>query len=149
MEFCLASDADRAFILELEQASFPLDEAATDESLKLRLAEAPHYFYILKKSENIIGFINGTCISGPELHHDSMTTHNPNGSILVIHSVVIKSTERRKHLGIRMIHKYISIMKNRKELNEIRLLTKPKFIPLYLIAGFEFIGSSSVVHGQA
>ena len=149
MELCLASGTDRAFILDLEQASFPLDEAATDESLKLRLIEAPQYFYILKKSENIIGFINGTCISGPELHHDSMTTHNPNGSILVIHSVVIKSNERRKHLGIRMIHKYISIMKNRKELIEIRLLTKPKFIPLYLMAGFAYNGQSSVVHGQA
>jgi hypothetical protein len=52
MELYLASDTDRAFILDLERASFPLDEAATDESLKLRLTEAPQYFYILKKSEN-------------------------------------------------------------------------------------------------
>ena len=147
LNFTTCTQDDRASILSLEVASFPADEAADDASLQLRLAEAGDYFYKLTKNGDLIGFINGTCIQGPNLEHDSMTSHVKMGPILVIHSVTVKESERRKYYALYMLHRYVSYMKQRKELKEIRLLTKPMNMNLYLQAGFKIVGISPIVHG--
>ena len=149
MEFCPCSESDRQSILDLETSSFPPDEAADDDSIRLRLREAGDFFYALKEraTGQLLGFINGTCITGPELEHDSMTSHVANGPILVIHSVTVEKSHRRKGLAIYMLHKYISYMKKRGELREIRLLTKPLMMNLYIKAGFKIVGLSPIVHG--
>ena len=147
LNFTTCTQDDRASILSLEVASFPADEAADDASLQLRLEEAGEYFYKLTRDGQLIGFINGTCIQGPNLEHDSMTSHVKMGPILVIHSVTVKECERRKYYALYMLHRYISYMKRRNELEEIRLLTKPLNMNLYLLAGFKIVGISPIVHG--
>ena len=150
MQFSLATIDDLAEILALEEASFPPDEAATRESLTLRLQEAGPFFYKLANTEErgkIVGFVNGTLIRGPDLHEESMTTHASDGRILVIHSVTVNEADRRKYLGLHMLHKYISYMKKIPEVKEIRLLTKPYMMSLYLKAGFSLLGEWQGTHG--
>ena len=149
LSFTPCTQEDRASILSLELASFPEDEAADDTSLQLRLAEAGDFFYKLNRvcDGELLGFINGTCIQGPNLEHDSMTSHVKMGPILVIHSVTVRESERRKYYALYMLHRYISFMKQREELKEIRLLTKPLNMNLYLMAGFNIVGISPIVHG--
>ena len=142
LNFSVCSQDDRASILSLELASFPADEAADDASLRLRLEEAGDYFYKLTRNEDLIGFINGTCIQGPNLEHDSMTSHVKMGPVLVIHSVTVKECERRKYHALYMLHRYISYMKQRRELKEIRLLTKPLNMNLYLF-DFPTVGKTN------
>ena len=150
MEFSHCTPSDMEAVLELELNSFPADEAADVDSLQLRLDEAGDFFYVLKEHADgrILGFINGTCIVGPNLEHDSMSTHAIHGEILVIHSVTVRKSERRKGHALYMLHRYVSYMKKRSELKEIRLLTKPLMINLYLKAGFKIIGMSSIIHGS-
>ena len=144
-----ALESDRAAILALEQAAFPEDEAASDESLQLRLEQASKYFFKLLSGKDIIGFVNGTRVPGPELHHDCMTSHVEDGPILVIHSVVIKAENRRTYLGLNMLLKYISYVKAANSgIKEIRLLTKPALVTFYMQAGFTFLGPSNVNHGS-
>jgi len=147
--FSRANLEDKAAILSLEQASFPADEAASDESLAMRLTTAPEYFYVYRTEDGeIVGFINGTCVANSDLDHDCMTSHVNGGPVLVIHSVTVKESCRRRRIGTLMLKKYISFMKEIPTLKEIRLLTKVRLVAFYLSCGFHFLGQSSIVHGS-
>lgn len=54
-------------------------------------------------SDEILGFTCGTCSTNSTLTHESMSTHEAEGSLLCIHSVVIKQELRRQGLAVRML----------------------------------------------
>ena len=125
LRLCEISDIEQ--VLTLEQDSFPPDEAATFDSLMLRITEAPKFFYKLVDHENsseVIGFVNGTCIRGSVIYHDSMTSHIQGGETLVIHSVTITERKRRSGLGIRMLSEYINSIRLSTNVRRILLLSK-------------------------
>lgn len=147
--FELAKFEQADTIFELESESYPEDEAATLDKIKFRLKYAPEYFYILKKDDIIVGFVNGTCIKELTIHHESMSDHVPNGKSLVIHSVTIKKEFRRKGLALHMLKLYLAIMKESLlQLIKIFLLCKANLLSLYMQAGFTFVKISPVVHGK-
>ena len=141
------SDASDIFVLE--EASFPPDEAASFETICDRMSEAGKFFYTYR-SENgeLVGFINGTCILGPKILHESMTNHEPLGRILVIHSVTIKESMRRLKLGTRMLREYITRMKDELSIDQILLLSKANMLTFYVDCGFHLGCLSDVCHGQ-
>lgn len=145
----LACLEEKDTILRLEQESFPSEEAASDESLTLRLKEAQEYFYSLKIDDGeIIGFVNGTCVASSELDHDCMTSHVPGGPVLVIHSVTVDKRYRRRHIATGMLKKYLEYVSAIETLKEIKLLTKARLISFYLSCGFKLLGPSLVIHGS-
>ena len=54
--------ADLPALYELEAASYPADEAATEGKMALRIREAPEFFRAAYDAEGLLGFINGTCV---------------------------------------------------------------------------------------
>lgn len=59
---------------ELEALSFPADEAASLDAITKRQASAGAYFYgLYRGGQELVGFANGTCTSGSELHHETMS----------------------------------------------------------------------------
>ena len=58
----------------------------------------------------IVGFINGTCTIHKEIHHDTMSFHDPSGSYLVVHSVTVARSHRRCGLGLAMLQDYIQYL---------------------------------------
>jgi len=136
----------------LEVASFPADEAAAEESMRMRIQVASCFFQVLLNSANkeIVGFVNGTCIAGEELHHDCMTSHVPEGTSLVIHSVTIAEAHRRKGLGAAMLNEYLEMLKIHfvDELDCVLLLCKPRLIAFYIACGFAVTKMSDVQHGS-
>lgn len=70
------TDANAAF--DIERASYPADEAATLEKLKMRLQEAPEYFWGGYDSSGVLrGFVCGTLTASATLTEESMSTHEP------------------------------------------------------------------------
>jgi guanine nucleotide exchange factor len=68
------------------------------------------------------------------IHHDSMSTHKPNGSTLVIHSVSVVPEMRRKKLGTDMLKRYMDNIVNNKDYTNISLvllLTHEYLVPFY------------------
>lgn len=137
-------------IYELEILSYPLDEAATLEKIKYRAIHASEYFYSLKDiaSSKLIGFINGTCTTASKIHHESMSEHVINGRTLVIHSVVVSPTMRRKGIATYMLKKYLFTLHQQQLIDKVLLLSKVPTMPLYLSVGFRFYCISSVEHGS-
>ena len=147
-------------IYHLESISYPEDEAASLQNIKLRLTNASNLFLGAFLKDQLIGFVNGTKTSSTTLTHESMSTHEPNGETLCIHSVVIDPKYRRKGYGTLLTKKYIEHVKGENTLKRIRLLAKKNLIEFYKACGFDFYGNilfyffnkfkgeSSVVHGK-
>jgi N-acetylglutamate synthase-like GNAT family acetyltransferase len=78
-----------------------------------------------------------------------MFTHDPNGTTLVIHSVVIAASNRRKGIGKRMLLEYIyQIASKCPRIEKLLLLSKPELWKFYITCGFGVVGLSSVIHGK-
>lgn len=143
--------SDNEEIAALEAISFPPDEAASLATITKRLTEAGRYFYCyrdLKRSNSLVGFVNGTCIVGNKINHESMTNHEPSGRTLVIHSVTIHPDFRRKGLGSTMLKVYIQKMRHEPSIDTIVLLSKVHMLSFYTDCGFSIVRASDVAHGQ-
>jgi GNAT superfamily N-acetyltransferase len=136
-------------ISKIEEDSFPEDEKATLEKITMRQETAGIYFRALVDSnDEVLGYVNGTCILENYITHESMETHNPHGQTLVLHSVTVKSDHRRKGEATFMLKAYLEAMKDVSIVQSILLLCKADLCRFYANCGFQMIGVSSVVHGQ-
>lgn len=146
----LATQEDIQIISAIEEESFPEDEKATLETIQMRCAGAGKYFYVLidEKENELIGYVNGTCIEESYITHESMETHHPNGSTLVLHSVTVKSSYRRQGHATFLLRAYLELMEAERDIKSILLLCKSNLCRFYSNCGFQMVGVSSVVHGQ-
>lgn len=132
----------------LEELSFPEDEMASKETIATRQQQAGAYMIVVREEGHLVGFINGTLTTLDYIHHESMSTHESNGSSLVVHSVTIDPKYRRKGLGSKMLLWYIDkIINKQHEVKKILLLTKELLVKFYESCGFEIVKLSDVEHG--
>jgi len=141
----LPSKVKAAFSLEV--ASYPADEAATLEKLQLRAEVAGDYFWGVSDGEVLIAFVCGTLTCGSTLTEESMSVHEPEGTTLCIHSVVVAEERRRLGLGTAMLKAYVKQVADHTPVRTILLMCKEPLIPFYADAGFTLVGQSDVVHG--
>lgn len=94
------------------------------------------------------GFVCGTLTTSKSLTDESMSTHEPTGTTLCIHSVVTHEPSRRKGLGRWMMRSYMSEVARAAYVHRVLLLCKEPLVPFYESAGFANLGESGVEHGQ-
>ena len=148
-----ATLADMHILAELESTSFPPDEAASLESMTKRCQHANPFFLVCFDSKAvpetpILGFVNGTCSKFDVIHHESMSSHDPAGKTLVIHSVTVSPALRRKGIGSALLRDYVHEMKQIKSLDQILLLSKGYLLSFYTSCGFRIERISPVQHGK-
>ena len=148
-------------ITAAEIASYPADEAASPDSLQYRLANAAGVFKAAvtavvagddgdgDAAPALVGFVCGTCCQGSTLTHDTMSVHDPQGTTLCIHSVVVLEQYRRRGVGRWLVDAYVkAIDAEQPGINLIVLMCKKGLIDFYASAGgFQLVGQSAVVHG--
>ncbi|KAL6784079.1 hypothetical protein ACKKBG_A04715 [Auxenochlorella protothecoides x Auxenochlorella symbiontica] len=144
------SDHDLSRICALEAAGYPLDEAASPSQLEFRLREAPELFLVAEGPDSsVVAYACGTACHGSSLTHESMSSHDPEGSTLALHSVCVAAKHRRQGLATRLLKAYIQYVQvTAPQISTMVLLCKDHLVALYEGAGFGLIGPSSVVHGQ-
>jgi len=86
----LTDERDIQRVAALEAASYPEDEAASETGIRFRQQHAGAFFQVARVGGDtqLVGFVNGTLSKGEQLEHESMSAHDPDGSLLCIHSVV-------------------------------------------------------------
>lgn len=147
----MATVGDLCEVSALESSSFPSDEAASDETIRIRQQNAGKYFIVIKcqDSPEVIGFVNGTCIEGETITHESMTEHFPAGQTLVIHSVTVSLNHRRKGCGTTLLKNYVKyVTEFCPEIHSILLLSKAYLLRFYVSCGFQLVSLSPVHHGN-
>ena len=141
------SDIQRCF--ELESASYPPDEAATLEKLTFRQKEVSDAFRGAWLEDRMIGFVCSTRCSN--FDHASMSSHNPTGAILSIHSVAIDERFRRKGYATQMLKNYVSHFDStggKLGIETLMLIAKARLLTFYIACGFRVNGISPIEHGQ-
>ena len=81
-------------LYEIEKASYPKDEAATREKLSYRIKHANDLFLVAMFNDKPIGYICATATLSDTLDYESMSTHSTEGSLVCIHSVVVREEFR-------------------------------------------------------
>ena len=111
LSFSLVSKDDLKAAYAIEEASYPADEAATWESLRMRQRDAGQFFmgaYLGDENrKELVGFVCGTLTDSEELEEETMTKHLPEGTSLCIHSVVVSQTYRRRGIALKMLQHYV------------------------------------------
>ena len=141
--------ADVAAAFELERASYPADEAATLEKLQMRAKYASEYFYGGYDDDGLLkSFVCGTLTNDGTITAQSMSTHEPTGTTLCIHSVVVSPELRRQGVGTSMLNAFVALVAEKAHAHRILLLCKRPLVGFYESVGFTKQGESSVQHGQ-
>jgi len=136
---------ERAYAIE--SAGYPEDEAATKEKLLLRIRDAPQYFYGAFEGSQLLGFVCGTLSTQEQLTEEAMSVHEPDGTTLCIHSVVVDEPWRRKGLATWMLQEYLAQV-GEAGASRVLLICKEHLLGFYTKAGFANLGLSEIVHGQ-
>ena len=92
------------------------------------------------------------------VHTKSMSCHDPDGSLLAIHSVVIDSNHRRKTYASQMMSDYIFAISREAQttnatadtgcINKMILMAKSNLLGCYVQSGFCVTKTSDIVHGS-
>lgn len=153
ISFRLAKPEDIPECHVIQSASYPPDEAAKKSWLEYRQSHARSYFLCALNNESeIIGFVCSTRCSN--FDYDAMSTHDPKGSLLAIHSVVVKEEYRRKGIASRMMKNYIKIVSEDNQvhpstsISKIVLIAKSHLLGFYENLGFSVLKVSDIVYGQ-
>ena len=143
-----ARPTDLQRLAALEAESYPADEAASPATLAARIAEAPDCFLLAEDPDGaLLGFVCGTRSAEPELTEESMRRHDPAGSSLCVHSVVVAPTHRRAGLGSELLARYLEHAWTLAGVERLLLIAKAHLKGFYEAAGFTCLGLSPVVHG--
>ena len=148
ISLCRITRAHLQPALAIETASYPADEAADEEKLALRIAQAPEYFWGAFAGDVLRGFVCGTLTTATDLTDESMSMHEPTGETLCIHSVVVDAEHRRQGLATWMLRSYIERVSELGVPKRIVLICKEYLLGFYESCGFVNRGPSDVVHGQ-
>lgn len=153
---------------EIEQASYPQDEAASKSALQYRQHHAAPYFWCAvisrddthnninnndnnynndAEDEIIVGYICSTRCW--EFTHDSLSTHDTSGPLLAIHSVVVSEKYRGQGIAMAMLKYYITAIAAMKDgIEKLVLMAKKDLLGFYVQCGFKVTRVSDIVHGQ-
>eukprot|EP01105_Mastigella_eilhardi_P014777 TRINITY_DN3368_c0_g1_i1.p1 TRINITY_DN3368_c0_g1~~TRINITY_DN3368_c0_g1_i1.p1 ORF type:complete len:179 (+),score=47.06 TRINITY_DN3368_c0_g1_i1:51-587(+) len=152
-------------VYALEAASYPSNEAATREGMRMRLLRAAPFFRLLLLADlslpaaampagelpgGVAGFVNGTLVAEGGLRKESMHEHAPEGTTLCIHSVVVHPSLRRRGVARAMLQAYLQqVATDQPQVNRVELLCKENNVGLYSSCGFVLQGVSPVNHGSS
>lgn len=142
---------DLPAVADLEQRSYPDDEAADRKVLDYRVNYASHLCYVAfhQEEQQVMGFVVATGAPDDTQHMTSdMMRNHYQGNVLCIHSVVIANGYRRKGFGTFMLKSYLNKIRQYTSMKRILLLSKQYLLPFYKAVGFQEIGLSNVAHGK-
>lgn len=77
----------------------------------------------------VVGFVCSTLTGSACLTHESMATHDPQGSLLCVHSVCVAEAARRRGVGSRLMRAYVNfVAQTSPDVTEIRLMCKEHLV---------------------
>ncbi|KAF9131950.1 hypothetical protein BGX30_012897 [Mortierella sp. GBA39] len=175
LEFKLVSVDEVPLTYAIEIQEYPESEAASLKNLIFRQNAAPELFLgcYLRKDDNqdspssvhpnsnstntpleLVGYIVSTLVGGDHLTHSSMSSHEPSGDAVCIHSVCVSSAFQRRGIATRLLREYLQHLQRlnnnahaSKKLKRVLLIAHEHTTGLYAGVGFVLVGKSSVEHG--
>ena len=142
-------DLEACFILEGK--TFPEEEAACKENIKIRLSKFAEGFIVGELEGKIIAHINSGSTNQEDITDEEfkgLIGHKDGGKNIVIFSVAVDPIHQKKGIAKIMMNKFIEISREMKK-EKILLLCKDNLMEMYQKMGYKKIGISASTHGGA
>lgn len=145
----LPKDLDDCF--RVETSGFPPEEAATRETIKLRMETFTQGFLVAELDGRVIGILNSAVTDKDDLSDEALKQlvgHDPNGRNMVVFALAVLPEFQKQGVARQlMLHFMDEARQNNKE--AILLMCKQNLIAYYERLGFTHAGLSKSTHGGA
>ncbi|BBD07672.1 GNAT family N-acetyltransferase [Desulfovibrio ferrophilus] len=146
-----ATPADIDTCLALETVCFPASEAASRESISIRIEQFPEGFYVAENQGQIVGQINSGATSKDDISDEAFKAlegHDAAGSNIVVFSLAVLPDQQGNGLGAQLMRHFIKQSRQQGR-QQVLLLCKDVLVPFYSRLGFDDRGLSACTHGGA
>lgn len=146
-----ANRGDLIKIIEIEQACFPMQEAASSNTLTSRFNTFDENFLVAIDEEKVIGFINGCTYHQadlPDILYEDTQLHDANSEYMMVFGLDVAPAHRKQGVARKLLEAYILLSKERNK-KGIVLTCKDHLKSFYQGVGFIDEGSADSKHGGA
>jgi len=145
----LSHNLDDCFQVEI--SGFPPEEAASKETIKLRMDTFPQGFFVAELEGKIVGILNSAATDKNDLSDEELKQligHDPNGRNMVVFALAVLPEYRKQGIARQLMQRFIEEARKLEKQN-VLLLCKQHLIVYYESLGFEHIALSKSTHGGA
>ncbi len=143
------NDLDECFLVET--SSFPPEEAATRETIKLRIDAFPQGFLVAQMDGKIVGMLNSAATNKDDISNEELKQlagHDANGKNMVVFALAVLPEFQKRGIANRLMTRFVEEARARKKKN-VLLMCKSHLITYYQKMGFMHVGRSKSTHGGA
>jgi len=143
------SDLDHC--IEVETSGFPSEEAASPETIKLRIENYPQGFLVAELDGQLVGMLNSAATHKMDISDEALKQligHDPEGINMVVFALVVLPKYQKRGIARMLILRFAEESRGLKKEN-ILLLCKQPLVKYYQSLGFEHLGLSKSTHGGA
>jgi ribosomal protein S18 acetylase RimI-like enzyme len=145
----LPKDLDECFQVEI--SGFPPEEAASKETIRLRIDSFPQGFLVAELNGTVIGILNSASTNKDDISDEELKQligHDPNGRNMVVFALAVLPEYRKQGIARQLMQRFAEEARRLQKEN-ILLMCKQHLIAYYESMGFTRMGLSKSTHGGA
>jgi ribosomal protein S18 acetylase RimI-like enzyme len=145
----LPKDLDECFAAEI--AGFLPEEAATRETIQLRIDKFPQGFFVAELDGKVIGMVNGASTDKEDISDEELKQligHNVNGRNMVIFALTVLPEFQKRGIARQLMQRFVEEAGKNKKI-KVLLMCKHYLVAYYERFGFTHAGLSRSTHGGA
>jgi predicted N-acetyltransferase YhbS len=142
-------DLDECFLVET--SGFPPEEAATRETIKLRIETFPEGFLVAEQNGRIVGILNSAATNKEDISDEELKQligHDRAGKNMVVFALAVLPEVQKQGIARQLMTRFVEEARRRGK-QYVLLLCKQHLIAYYERMGFDHVGLSKSTHGGA
>lgn len=145
----LPEDLDECFLVET--SGFPPEEAASRETIQLRIETFPEGFLVAEAEDRVVGMLNSAATDKDDLSDEELKQlvgHDPGGKNLVVFALAVLPEFQKRGIARQLMSRFVEAARQQKKEN-VLLMCKRHLVAYYEGMGFRHAGLSRSMHGGA
>lgn len=145
----LPQDLDECFLVET--SGFPPEEAATKETIKLRIEAFPQGFLVAEMDGRIVGMLNSAATNKDDISDEALKQlvgHEAGGRNMVVFALAVLPEFQNQGIARQLMLRFADEARKLKK-QKVLLLCKQHLIAYYERLGYNHVGLSRSTHGNA
>lgn len=145
----LPKDLEECFLVET--SGFPPEEAASKETIQLRIDTFPQGFFVAEMNGRIVGILNSASTNKADISDEELKQlvgHDIDGKNMVIFALAVLPEFQKRGIARRLMARFMEEARRCQKEN-VFLMCKQHLIAYYENMGFIHAGLSKSTHGGA